>query len=214
MKQTSNADAGAVTNSLFPSADRPFFYTDPSGDGSCFFSTEVARDAAMAEAIAAWCDEGWSEEVEQIFAGVVSHTVEQCDVQKKPQPCAAHPDHDYGDNDCEACTAWDEFPNHEFDEICNYKPVALRAPTAEQAEGAASDEVIDLAVALEQKRALHIVADVRKHGFSKSANAIPTQAEAVFDLACEEIEHRLRTETWELAGVTGPLPAASTGDQA
>lgn len=86
-----------------------------------------------------------------------------------------------------------------------------REPVAYHDSGAdlaSTDDVIDLAVALEQKRALHIVAAVRKQGFSKSPSAIPTQAEAVFDLACEEIEHRLRTETWELAGVTGPLPAA------
>jgi hypothetical protein len=78
-----------------------------------------------------------------------------------------------------------------------------------------ADDVIDLAVALEQRRALHIVAAVRQQGFSKSGTAIPTQAESVFDLACEEIEHRLRTETWELVGVTGPLPTApaqSCGD--
>jgi hypothetical protein len=78
-----------------------------------------------------------------------------------------------------------------------------------------ADDVIDLAVALEQRRALHIVAAVRQQGFSKSGTAIPTQAESVFDLACEEIEHRLRTETWELAGVTGALPTApaqSCGD--
>jgi hypothetical protein len=127
-------DAVRKTNSLFPSAQNRFFYTDPSGDGSRFFSTETERDAAMKEAIAAWCDEGWSEEVDQIFSGVVTHTVEKCDVQTKPQPCAAHPDHDYGDNDCEACIAWDEFPNHEFDEVCNYKPVALLAPAQVQAE--------------------------------------------------------------------------------
>jgi hypothetical protein len=73
---------------------------------------------------------------------------------------------------------------------------------------APSDDVIDLAVALEQQRALHIVATVRKQGFAKSADAIPTQAESVFDLACEEIEHRLRTEVWQLDGVDLPLPAA------
>ncbi|MCX4154956.1 MULTISPECIES: hypothetical protein [Paraburkholderia] len=132
---TTNTDAVPTkASSLFPSSQNRFFYTDPSGDGSRFFGTESARDAAMKEAIAAWCDEGWSEEVEQIFSGVVTHTVEQCDVQKKPQPCGAHPDHDYGDNDCEACIAWDEFPNHEFDEVCNYKPVALFASPETEAE--------------------------------------------------------------------------------
>ena len=138
-----------MTNFLFPSAERPFFYTDPSGDGSRFFSTEAERDAAMAEAIAAWCDEGWSEEVEQIFSGVVSHTVEQCDVQTKPAPCPEHPDHEYGDNDCEACIAWDEYPNHEFDEVCNYKPVALRSaskPAAiDRGAGKESNAEADLA---------------------------------------------------------------------
>lgn len=135
-----NTDAPTKPSSLFPSAQCRFFYTDPSGDGSRFFSTETERDVAMKEAIAAWCDEGWGEEVEQIFSGVVTHTVEQCDVQKKPQPCAAHPDHDYGDNDCEACIAFDEYPNHEFDEVCNYKPVTLLAASDVQAEPVRMDE--------------------------------------------------------------------------
>lgn len=78
------------------------------------------------------------------------------------------------------------------------------------ADAASTDDVIDLAVALEQKRALHIVAAVRAQGFAKSSGAVPTQAESVFDLACEEIEHRLRTETWEIGGVTGPLPEERT----
>ncbi|AQG98304.1 hypothetical protein A9R05_05315 [Burkholderia sp. KK1] len=77
------------------------------------------------------------------------------------------------------------------------------APTPERA-----NEALELAVALEQQRALHIVQAVRKQGFAKSGNEIPTQAESIFDLACEEIEHRLRTEAWELDGVAAPRPAA------
>jgi len=63
----------------------------------------------------------------------------------------------------------------------------------------------ELAAALEQQRALKIVADVRAQGFAKSGTTLPTQAESIFDLACEEIEHRLRAEQWELNGVATPL---------
>lgn len=104
-----------------PNAEHQFFYTDPSGDGSLFYSTAAERDKAMVDAIAAWCDEGRSEEVEQIFAGVVTHTTEKCNVQTRPLACVEHPDHDYGDNDCAACQEFDEYPNHEFDEVCNYE---------------------------------------------------------------------------------------------
>ncbi len=69
---------------------------------------------------------------------------------------------------------------------------------------------VDVAAALEQQRALRIVASVRERGFSKSDTAIPTQAESVFDLACEEIEHRLRTEVWELNGIAAPTPSAGS----
>lgn len=71
-----------------------------------------------------------------------------------------------------------------------------------------ADHSIELAIALEQQRALKIVADVRRTGFAKSATNIPTQAEALFDLACEEIDNRLRTEQWALMGSPSPLPAA------
>ncbi|MFM0044062.1 hypothetical protein [Paraburkholderia sediminicola] len=116
-----------MSGTNWPKATHRFFYTDPGQGESVFFDSEEERDNAMADAISAYCDEGWSEEVDQIFAGVVSHTVEKCDVQTKPAPCAEHPDHDYGDNDCEACIAWDEFPNHEFDEVCNYKAVPFES---------------------------------------------------------------------------------------
>ena len=69
-------------------------------------------------------------------------------------------------------------------------------------------DAIDLAAALEQQRALKIVQDVRAtHPFG--ASDMPTQGEAAFDMACEEIEHRLRTEPWALNGVPAPLPEDS-----
>jgi hypothetical protein len=72
----------------------------------------------------------------------------------------------------------------------------------------AVDQSIELAAALEQQRALKIVADVRALRMGKGPDEmLPTVAESFFDLACEEIEVRLRTEEWTLLGVAMPLPA-------
>ncbi|MDM8356637.1 hypothetical protein P8H29_10670, partial [Pandoraea communis] len=70
------------------------------------------------------------------------------------------------------------------------------------------ERAIDLAIAFEQQRALSIVRAVRAQHFGSLNPDIPTQASAAFDLACEEIEHRLRTEQWQLDGIAAPLPAA------
>ncbi|VVG70921.1 hypothetical protein PAP18089_01893 [Pandoraea apista] len=69
-------------------------------------------------------------------------------------------------------------------------------------------ETVEVAGALEQRRALAIVKAVRDQHFGTLNPDIPTQASAAFDLACEEIEHRLRTEQWTLEGAPAPLPAA------
>lgn len=60
---------------------------------------------------------------------------------------------------------------------------------------------VDLAIAFERLRSFQIVRAVRDQGFAKSPSAFPTMAEAAFDLACEEIEYRLRNEVWNLDGV-------------
>ncbi|OJY23574.1 hypothetical protein [Pandoraea sp. 64-18] len=67
-------------------------------------------------------------------------------------------------------------------------------------------DVVEVAVALEQQRTLAIIKAVRDQHFGTSNPDLPTQASAAFDLACEEIEHRLRTEQWTLGGVPAPLP--------
>lgn len=210
-------DAVRKTNSLFPSAQNRFFYTDPSGDGSRFFSTETERDAAMKEAIAAWCDEGWSEEVDQIFSGVVTHTVEKCDVQTKPQPCAAHPDHDYGDNDCEACIAWDEFPNHEFDEVCNYKPVALLVPAQVQAEKDAKTAELHKMLANimhDQTTAMQSALIEWKHGKGAEAGLqwIVNTLMGPGLLPDFDAEHGTNAQFWFDANQSQPMPKCFCGN--
>lgn len=68
---------------------------------------------------------------------------------------------------------------------------------------ATPDEVIELAQALEQQRALKIVEAVQRLATGFEA----TYARA-FAQACEEITHRLRTEVWELCARPIDAPAA------
>lgn len=60
------------------------------------------------------------------------------------------------------------------------------------------DECIELAEALEQQRALAIVATVKALGVGGADADMPTAFHAGYQLACDEIEHRLRHEKWEL----------------
>ncbi len=86
------------------------------------------------------------------------------------------------------------------DQMHSYARAALAA--RDDAQG---DQVADVAIALEQQRALKIVADVAA---LRSDKDMTEAFDAGFVTACDEIEHRLRTERWALGGVDGPLPAA------
>ena len=70
-----------------------------------------------------------------------------------------------------------------------------------------TDTLIGVAQALEQKRALTIVADIAAMGdFFKDNDAF----RAGWDSACEEITERLRTEVWPLC--LPPVDAAKVYD--
>lgn len=59
-----------------------FFLYDPEHDGFECFATEAARDAKVQERINAYLvpDEGWSEDVEQVFVGVITGRATMCDI--------------------------------------------------------------------------------------------------------------------------------------
>lgn len=74
------------------------------------------------------------------------------------------------------------------------------------------DEAIELASALEVHRALRIVAEVAALPVGGKEADQPTQFHAGYQLACEEIAERIRTEVHVLpGGLTlpgcGPLPS-------
>ena len=61
-----------------------------------------------------------------------------------------------------------------------------------------NDECIDLAKALERLRSIKIVGDVKALTIGGATNIMPTPFQAGYQLACEEITHRLQNENWEL----------------
>ena len=69
------------------------------------------------------------------------------------------------------------------------------------AGGVTANQCVELAAALEQLRALKIVEAVVALPIAGADADMPTEYQAGFLMACEEIEYRLRTEQW-----TGCLP--------
>ncbi len=57
--------------------------------------------------------------------------------------------------------------------------------------------MVELAQALEQLRALTIVATVQSIPLGGEEADMPTAFQAGYQTACDEIEHRLRTEAWD-----------------
>ena len=74
---------------------------------------------------------------------------------------------------------------------------------------ATADECIELAEALERRRALTIVATVKALGIGGADAAMPTEFHAGYQLACDEIAHRIEHEQWELS-----LPVECDHDKA
>lgn len=68
-----------------------------------------------------------------------------------------------------------------------------------------TEECIALAQALEQRRALGIVEQVAALPVGGKDADAPTPFQAGYQLACEEILHRLRTEVWD--GCLPPVAA-------
>ena len=92
------------------SPNRPYFFFDPEAQGFEYFATEKERDEAAESAIQAYLDDGWSEEVTNVLAGVLTHTSEQFDLKTRPAEL------DEDEMDAEG-NDW----SHIFDCICNYK---------------------------------------------------------------------------------------------
>lgn len=113
-----------------------YFVYDPE-DGCNEFKTDEERQKAHQEAIDGYLDDGWSEEVTQVVSGIVTHKTVQTNLERRPAACAHHPEHD--DDDCDACIAWSEYPDHNYETCCQYEPALIRtsdnATASDSAEG-------------------------------------------------------------------------------
>lgn len=66
-----------------PSPEYRFWLYSPEGDGLTFWRTAEERDAYAARDIRTYLDDNvWFEEVQDIIAGVVTHTTQAVDVQR------------------------------------------------------------------------------------------------------------------------------------
>lgn len=76
-----------------------------------------------------------------------------------------------------------------------------------------ADQIIELAQALEQRRAIAIAEAVHNLPIGGRTANMPTAFQAGYCAACEEIEHRLRTEEWTHCLKPVGIAAAQAGAQ-
>lgn len=70
--------------SLYPDASHKFFLYDPQSNDWFYFDTEQNRDAAFDSVKDGFLSDFWDEEVENIVAGIITHTTKQTDRKERP----------------------------------------------------------------------------------------------------------------------------------
>lgn len=104
-----------------PSRTHRFFIYDPEGEGYMWFTSAAARDAAAPDVIREYLDDGWSEEVSLVCAGELTAATEKTDIKLRPE-------RDWFETEEEFEDAMEEWPNSDFDTICNHelRPIAVQ----------------------------------------------------------------------------------------
>lgn len=67
-----------------PEPDYPYFYYDPEGDGFVYFKSEKIRDEWANDAVQAYLDDAWDEQVTNIVTGKITGQASMIDVEVKP----------------------------------------------------------------------------------------------------------------------------------
>lgn len=110
----------AIEHQDSPSATHRHFIYDPLGNGFLYFRSAAERDQAMDWVVQTYLDDEWSEEVEQIVAGEVSHSCQS--VGRENRPSAELLDK----NNCDP--EGNHWGNFEF--RCNYELLPLTPESA------------------------------------------------------------------------------------
>lgn len=90
--------------------DKYFLYDTENGFET--FETLDARKTEEKKAIAAYLEDGWSEDVEYVMSGIIAHRATKCDVQNKPPESEL--DEEGYDGDGQDWTG-------DYEYICNYE---------------------------------------------------------------------------------------------
>jgi hypothetical protein len=94
----------------------PYFVYDPEGEGMSYFETIEARDKFASECIEKYlCSDGWSEEVDNVVAGVVTHRAQQTNREDRPDEL-----------DEEGCDGEGVYWELDIDYMCNYRILPIR----------------------------------------------------------------------------------------
>lgn len=67
-----------------PHPDYRYWLYDPEGDGMTYYRTKDDRDKAGKEAVDAYLEDGWADEVEYVAAGEVTHFAQVLDKTMRP----------------------------------------------------------------------------------------------------------------------------------
>ncbi|WP_394243953.1 hypothetical protein [Halopseudomonas laoshanensis] len=133
--QTTEASTPRIERSWHPSAEYRYFVWD-AGDGEfAYFKSAADRDLAAKDIIGDHLDDAWSESVQQVMAGEITHLCAQTNVYHRPD------DEHLDDEDFDARTGqyWGD-----FDTICNYElqpmqPIQPEPPIGIDSEGGSHD---------------------------------------------------------------------------
>jgi hypothetical protein len=107
----------------YPGPEYRFFLFDPEWDGLMFFKSEADRAVAVKTAIDAYkdVDNGWSEEVELLCMGEVTHVCTQTNIVNRPLA---------EELDKEGCDKDGEYWGSDIELRCNYEMLPMLKPEA------------------------------------------------------------------------------------
>lgn len=108
----------------WPDAEHRFFIYDPAGFEFRYYKTAEERNDASDDVIRLHLDDGWSEDVDQVIAGEITHHTIMRAVEVAPKREDYNSDEEYDD-------AASEFGCSDCDYKCNYELAPLDDPGEE-----------------------------------------------------------------------------------
>lgn len=106
-----------------PTPEYRFFLHDPEGDGMRYYKSAQDRDTDAADAIQAYLDDCWSEEVVNVVAGEITHHTVPKNVELRPKREDFESDEEY-----QQAVSEGGFSIHDGDYSCSYVLAPITDP--------------------------------------------------------------------------------------